>query len=110
MIVPDPERDMVTVGAVVSTRCDKLAAIPEKVKVALFDAASRIVPPSAESVLKVALTPLVSLSPATTVYENTNADVPVPLTYEAVLFVEPTRKVTVGVPVTFTASVKLNVA
>ena len=71
---------IVTVGAVVSTRCDKLAEIPVNVNVALFDAASRIVPPPAESVLKVALTPLVSLSPATTVYEKTKAVVPVPLT------------------------------
>ena len=101
---------IVTVGAVVSTLCDKLAAIPEKVNDALFDAASRIVPPPAESVLAVALTPSVSLSPEATVYEKTKAVVPVPLTYEAVLFVAPTRNVTVGVPVTFTASVKLNVA
>ena len=110
MTVPEPDRVIDTVGAVVSTRCDKLAEIPAKVNVALFDAASRIVPTPAVSVLAVAVTPLVSLSPATTVYENTKAVVPVPLTYEAVLLVEPTRKVTVGVPVTFTASVKLNVA
>ena len=101
---------MDTVGAVVSTLCDVLAAIPAKVNDALFDAASRMVPTPAVSVLAVALTPSVSLSPEATVYENTKAVVPVPLTYEAVLFVAPTRNVTVGVPVTFTASVKLNVA
>ena len=65
--MPEPDRVIDTVGAVVSTLCDKLAAIPEKVKDALFDAASRIVPPAAESVPVVALTPSVSLSPVTTV-------------------------------------------
>jgi hypothetical protein len=67
IIVPEPERAIETVGAVVSTRCDKLAEIKAFVNVALLDDASRIVPPFADNVFVVTEIPLVSLSPETTV-------------------------------------------
>ena len=58
---------MVTVGAVVSTLCDVLAAIAACVSVEVLPAASLMVPLPAESVFTVTDTPSVSVSPATTV-------------------------------------------
>ena len=58
---------MVTVGAVVSTLCEVLAATATCVSVDAFPAASFIVPPASESVLVVTEIPSVSLSPDTTV-------------------------------------------
>ena len=108
-MVPDPDRVIDTVGAVVSTRCDRLAAMVRCVRVALFDAVSRMVALVTESVFAVTVIPFVSLSPDTTVYEKTSAVEPEPLAYEADLLVDPITTGIVGVPVTFTASEKLTV-
>jgi hypothetical protein len=68
----------VTVGAVVSTRCEALAVIAEWVSVALLFAASLIVPLLSSSVFAVIANPSASVSPASTVYENTSVAVPDP--------------------------------
>jgi hypothetical protein len=56
-----------TVGTVVSTLCEVLAATADCVSVETFPAASLMVAPEAESVFAVTETPSVSLSPDTTV-------------------------------------------
>ena len=58
---------IVTVGAVVSTLCEVLAATATCVRVEALPAASLMVPLPAESVFTVTETPSVSVSPATTV-------------------------------------------
>lgn len=58
---------IVTVGAVVSTLCEVLAATADCVSVDAFPAASLIVPPESASEFAVTETPSVSLSPDTTV-------------------------------------------
>lgn len=58
---------IVTVGAVVSTLCEVLAATTDCVSVDAFPAESLIVPPESASELAVTETPSVSLSPDTTV-------------------------------------------
>ena len=67
---------LLTVGEVVSTRTFVVLPIEFSVNVALFPAASCIVPPLAERAPTVI--PLLSLLPACTVYLKTSAEVPEP--------------------------------
>ncbi|MPM66607.1 hypothetical protein SDC9_113517 [bioreactor metagenome] len=65
---------LLTAGEVVSTRTFVVLPIEFSVRLALFPEESRIVPPLAERATTV--TPLLSLSPACTVYLKTSAEVP----------------------------------
>ncbi len=76
------------------------------VSVALLVAVSVMVPELSPSESAVMARPSASLSPETTVYENTSVDVPDPDVYVANLLVSP-ASATRGVPVTVTFSEKV---
>ena len=80
------------------------------VRIALFSAASLIVPLFKARALALILMPSVSLSPAWIVYVKTSGALPVPEAYVAVRLSLPTARVSCGVHVLFTTSLKVTVA
>ena len=79
------------------------------VRVALLPASSLSVPLFKARTLAPMLIPSVSVSPASIVYWNTRAVLPLPDVYVALRSVLPTTRVIFGKPVTSTFSLKVDV-